>query len=296
MTSSALAAEGLGGGLGDPVAQFLHGFHQPAPDHGGDLASAGLGVGVEGIGVAAGHLDLFGGQGQQLRRDLPQERVGAGADVGNRGQHRDFAAGVARDFQVDGAAAAGVPKAQSHAPAGVLARLVFVPAGGRQSGFDGLAAADLFHPPLVGQHVAVLHQVPEPYRHRIQVQLPGQHVQQRLDGEDRLRLSRRLHVAARHPVGVDVVGADGVVGDAVGVDDVRAVDFRRLEARVGAAVEVYVAVQRHQGPVAFRPELDAHDRGVARIAGHQLLGVVHHHPDRAPGGPGEVVADRHVHL
>ena len=171
-----------------------------------------------------------------------------------------------------------------------------VPSRGRQGRLDGFPAADLFHRPLVGQHVAVLQQVPEPYRHRIQVQLPGQHVQERLHGEDRLRLSRRLHVAAGDAVGVNVVGPDGVVGDAVGVGDVAAVDLRRLEARIGAAVEVDVGVQGHQGPVPFGPQLEPHQRGVPGVPGHEFLGIVHHHLHRAAGGLGQVVADRHVHL
>jgi len=64
---------------------------------------------------------------------------------------------------------------------------------------------------------------------------------------------------------------------------------------VGAAVEHRPGLAGLDGPILHHAGLDGHHRRVARVAGHQLLDVVHDHLHRAAGALGQVVAKRHVH-
>ena len=104
-------------------------------------------------------------------------------------------------------------------------------------------------------------------------------------------------MAARDVVGIDHVAVDVDVGNAVGAAAVVGapqVD-PGFEGPVGPAVEDAASLPRPDAAVALHARLDGNGGGMARVAGHQFLHVVHDHLDRAPGGLGQVVAQGNVH-
>ena len=118
----------------------------------------------------------------------------------------------------------------------------------------------------------------------VHAQRLGQQVELALVGEEPLRVARRAHVPARHLVGVHHVLFHEGVGHVVGAGGLlrTAEDAVGLERAVGAGVEDEVHVVGGDGTVLPGAGLDLDDGGVARVAGDELLVVVHDDLDRPP--------------
>ena len=189
-----------------------------------------------------------------------------------------------------------IPVGAGFKPAPTL-RAGRLPANGIGGAAQRLLGADVLPDVAYGRGVAVAQQVHLPELVGVNAHLAGDEVCVRFDGEDHLRLGRASHVALGDVVGVDHVAVNAGVRYAVDAAQVVGAPqvHRRLERAIAPAVEHHPRLSRHQRPVALHPAADGHRRRVARVGGHQLLDVVHHHLDRTPGVQRQVVAEGHVH-
>ena len=168
---------------------------------------------------------------------------------------------------------------------------------GLQRGLDGLGAVEVVVELAQRVRFALADHVAQAHLGGIEAEGARDDVDVRLHGEDGLGLAGAAHVSGGDLVGVDVVCAHAGVGDAVGAYGVARArqEAERHERRVGARVEVALDVAGHDGAVALDAGRDADLGWVARIAGRELLGVVHDHLDGPAGGLREEVAQRYVH-
>ena len=97
---------------------------------------------------------------------------------------------------------------------------------------DRMAAWQIGRRPVSGSDVGI---------HRIDAQGLGHHVHSGFDRKADLRITGRPHVPGRHTVGIDRVGVDADIRDAIGAGSLASagdVDHGcRLEGRISAAIE-----------------------------------------------------------
>ncbi len=117
---------------------------------------------------------------------------------------------------------------------------------------------------------------------RVHSDLACDNVELAFVGKEPLRIARSAHVAAWDFVGVHHSFFDQAVGDSVRAGASRRADqiAGRLHRGIGSAVEKKVDVVGDDCAVFFDAGLNFNDRGMARVAGGQLLGVIHDHLDR----------------
>ncbi len=136
--------------------------------------------------------------------------------------------------------------------------------------------------------------------HRIDSESARDQLRVRFNRERNLRFARAPHVPAGDRVGVDHVTLGAVHRDVVRPNRTT---LEAGQGRVGARLERCVATT---GEVAAHPtghdvaiptQARTHDdrRGVARVGGHELLGIGHHHLDGPSAGASQEIRQWNIH-
>src|SRR4051812_41437237 len=95
--------------------------------HVSDLAAARGGVVLEGVCVADFGANIAGGDRQDFGRDLLEQRMRAGTDVGHGGQDRELAVGRGGDLRIGDPRAADVTERYADAESGAARSLLAPP-------------------------------------------------------------------------------------------------------------------------------------------------------------------------
>ena len=302
-----------GGPLLEPDPHRLRG---PQRGRAGDVGGGrGVGAGVERghVGVAGVHLDVVEGHAEHLGRDLADDGVGAGAEVGGPDEHVERAVVVELDRAAahvqerDGRAVHAEGEAQAPPDVRTIGRglpglvAAAVPADLSPSLSNALLDARRHHlrvlVELVGGHgplaevggdvhlVAHLHPVAALEIDHIEIEGPGNVLHVGLQGE--FGLGRAVApVGARHRD----VGVDDVAVEALGCRVVRceaAQPRHDLNGEAVGAVGAGVADDAHllgqQRAVVVHRGAERDGLGVAGAAGVELLGPVELEAHRGGG-------------
>ena len=241
------------------------------------------------VGVRGREPDLLDADPEQLGGEQRDRVDGALAHLGRRAA--DHVGAVLLRLDRDRRAARRLHPLEDHAQP--LAVPVLAPADRLGRGLQALGEMDVVHRLAGAVAVSVAEDVPQAQLERIEAELLGQEVHRPLGGPGRLHLAVAPEGAVRRQVGVDAVGVDADVRDAVGPGRGEAHLLRHAGPAVGVRAGVGVAgdLLRQQRPVRPRAELHLDDRGVP-VQGLPLLVPGKHELDRAAGLAGERRGDR----
>ena len=277
----------VGGQALELVLHLLSGSEGGPPSHMQDPSRTDPRVVLEGVGVQLLQNHFFHGNGELLGHDLPEDHLAPRPRVQDSGEEGDVALAIHGNDGV-GDPCAGRPLGQGHAPPHDLAAAGegLVPVGCRGGLLEGLLPLHLFISDGVQTLVEVSFiTVDHVFRTEL-VGVPphlfGDHVQMGLQGKEDRGFAGRAHVPAGHAVGVDHVGDEVHVGDAVAAP--READAGQAQcggiSAVGPGVEDHLGAAGPHAPILLHPCPHGDHPSMARVCRQQLLVVAHEHLHR----------------